>query len=108
MPRDGYRTILNDSSSSDGESIEVLWGCDYATRDGRTLLLCPQAIGAALVPAALSLLTVVGNVAVILIVLLVGRNRRRRTSILITNLALADLLVGNQIFAIFSYTLLRH
>jgi hypothetical protein len=45
-------------------------------------------------PAALAALTVVGNVLVIAAVVFNAKLRRRHTSILIANLALADLLVG--------------
>lgn len=80
--------------------LVVIWKCadagSVAPPDEHTevLLLCPSLIMIAVFPAALAVGTVLGNLLVILAVVLNSRLARRGTSVLIVNLAIADLLVG--------------
>uniref|UniRef100_A0A914VTV7 G-protein coupled receptors family 1 profile domain-containing protein n=1 Tax=Plectus sambesii TaxID=2011161 RepID=A0A914VTV7_9BILA len=79
--------------------LVVLWKCADAgsvpapNAHTEVLLLCPSLIMIAVFPAALALGTVLGNLLVIVAVVLNSRLARRGTSVLIVNLAIADLLV---------------
>jgi hypothetical protein len=73
----------------------VEWLCDGGGANKTDVLyICPRLLAYGALPAALAALTVVGNVLVIAAVVFNAKLRRRHTSILIANLALADLLVG--------------
>lgn len=83
-------------------SAKLIWSCDSNFTDepdvfNEYLALCPVKLLYALVPALIMALTVAGNLFVIAAILTNARNRRKRTSILICNLAMADLLVGESI-----------
>ena len=78
----------------------VIWACDEEEElwsngtSPHLIRICPALLLLGLLPAVLALVTIFGNLLVIAAVLFNKKLRRRHTSILIANLALADFLVG--------------
>ena len=88
-----------------GNLREIIWSCQDAEKmtglPNNTVLLCPSFIIVAAFPATLTIFTILGNTFVLLAVCMNSKLRQKQTSILIANLAIADLLVS--VFAEFMH-----
>ncbi len=81
--------------------MEVEWTCVRLRLDNTSsntsfrIQICPLLVLVSIFPAFLSLFTIIGNIFVLVAILTNEKLKKRVTSVLISNLALADLLVGS-------------